>query len=124
MYLAFLLFLSCAIGRMQKRSLEEGVYLQRVEYTGSQLGVESQLKQRINHVIRTGGGYGHTPITLEVVSIKEQWQGPLLWVLEVEALVGYHDIKSPLIRYRSMERIEYVEQFMERRQDAYQKMYS
>ena len=119
---AFLLFLSCTIGRVQTHA-SAGVQLREVAYIGSQIGVEKNFKLHINRVLRQEGQYGESPITLELIKVKESWQTPSLWALEVEAAVVYQDRKSPIIRYRSLERIQYVDRFVEQRQEAYQKMY-
>ncbi|MEC7983770.1 MAG: hypothetical protein VX278_01320 [Myxococcota bacterium] len=123
MYIAFLLFLSCTIGRIQKKTVDEGVQLLRVEYSGSQIGVEQQFLMHINRVIRQEGWFGRNPIVLELISVEERWQSPQLWGLEVKAHIRYQDRKSPMIRYRAVERIQYLERFVETRQNAYQMMY-
>ena len=123
MYIAFFLFLSCTIGRIQIRPSEEGIHVQRVNYTGSQIGLEQQLKQRINYTIRQEGWYGRTPIVLDLIWVQEKWQSSPLWVLEAKASVTFQDKKSPEIRYRYVESVESLERFPDIRQEAYQKMY-
>ena len=91
--------------------------------SSAQLGVERNVEQRLNQSFRREGVYGERPIVLELRSVEERWLSPILWSLELEAIAGYQDKKSPIIRYRYLGRIEYPQQLGTTRQRAYSNMY-